>query len=192
MGPCRSCQVILVEKIAHNKNQQGFTLLEIIVVIILISILALFSVDRLLSLRIAAEKASVTQVIGNIRSALGLEVARLALDNNMIAVAALAKTNPVPLLAQAPSNYLGEQEKNINEVGQWYFNKEEGVLVYNVIHSENFKTALKGLPRTRHQIKLIYDDKNNNQRFDLGQDGIAGLDLLPLEKFSWKTEANNN
>lgn len=178
-----------MRKILHYNNQQGFTLLEIVVVIILISILGLFSVDRLLSLRIAAERASVAQVIGNLRSALGLEVVRLALQGKMSAVAELENKNPIPLLAQAPVNYLGERDgDNVTDSGSWYFDKKQKALIYNVIYKENFKTTLKGLPRIRHQIKLIYNDNNNNKRFDSHYDNIAGLDLLPVEKFSWKSK----
>ena len=176
-------------KISYKK-QRGFTFFEVVIVIVLISILGLFSIDRLLSLRIAAERASVIQVVGNIRSALGLEVVRLALKNNIAAVAKLANTNPIPLLAQPPANYLGEYKKQNTEAGQWYFNIEKKMLVYNVIYSEGFNTTLKGLPRIRHKIKLIYNDNDNNQRFDIDTDHIAGLDLLPVEKFGWEKKSN--
>ncbi len=173
----------------NNHKQHGFTILELVVVIIIISILGLFAIDRMLAIRIAAEQASVKQLVGTIKSALGLEVARLALAGNMTAVAKLDKTNPSRLLSQTPNNYLGEKENDnhIIEPGVWYFNKKQKTLIYNVIYNENFKTTLKGLPRIRYQIKLVYNDRNRNKRFDIRYDSIAGLDLLPLEKFSWKT-----
>jgi prepilin-type N-terminal cleavage/methylation domain-containing protein len=175
-------------KTTYSK-QSGFTFLELIAVIIIISILGLFSLDRLWALRAAAEQASITQVIGNIRSALGLEVVRIALQGKMPAVAALANTNPIPLLAQAPTNYLGEKDDdNVTEPGSWYFDKKHHALIYTVVYEENFKTTLKGLPRIRHQIKLVYYDNNNNNRFDIGLDNISGLDLLPVENFSWNTK----
>ena len=174
-------------------KQTGFTLLELVVVIIIISILGLFAIDRIWSLRIAAEQAAVTQIIGNIRSALGLEVARLALDGKLASVAKLNNTNPIPLLAQAPNNYRGVigADDDITEPGVWYFDNNQKALVYNVIYIENFKTTLKGLPRIRHRIKLIYNDQNNNNRFDVRYDSIGGLDLLPIEKFSWDVNTKN-
>lgn len=182
----------LHKNLFQNYNQHGFTLLELVVVIIVISILGLFAIDRVWSLRIAAEQATVTQIVGNIRSALGLEVARLALEGKMSAVAKLNKTNPIPLLAQAPNNYrgvLGDGD-HITEPGIWYFDKKQKALIYNVIYKENFKTTLKGLPRIRHRIKLVYNDRNNNKRFDLRYDSIGGLDLFPIEKFSWNIRPN--
>ena len=177
----------------NKLNQQGFTLLELVVVIIIISILGIFAIDRIFVIRIAAEQASVKQIIGTIKSALGLEVARLVLGGNMLAVAKLEKTNPILLLSQAPNNYLGEKNdgRHINDAGVWYFDKKQKVLVYNVTYKETFKTTLKGTPRIQHQIKLVYNDRNKNKRFDIDYDSIAGLDIFPTEKFSWKVNTNN-
>lgn len=169
------------------KKQHGFTLLELVVVIVIISILGLFAIDRIFAIRIAAERAAVKQVVGTIKSALGIEVARLALAGKLSAVSKLDKSNPLDLLSQVPKNYLGEikNSDHIIDNGVWYFDKQQKVLIYNVIYSEDFKTKLKGVPRIRYQIKLIYNDQNNNKRFDLRTDSIAGLDLVPVEQFSW-------
>lgn len=175
-----------------NNLQRGFTFLELTFVIIIISTLVFFSLDRLWAIRAAAERVSVIQVVGNIKSALGLEVVRLALEGKMDDIALLEKANPISLLAQAPTTYIGEKENdNVTETGIWYFDKKNKALIYNVIFDENFKTTLKGLPRIRHQIKLIYNDNNNNKQFDFGYDNIYGLDFVPVEKFSW-IKANIN
>lgn len=175
-----------------NSLQHGFTFLELIFVILIISTLVFISLDRLWAIRAAAERASVIQVIGNIKSALGLEVVRLALKGKMADIALLENANPMPLLAQAPTTYISEQDNdNVTETGVWYFDKKNKALIYNIIFDENFKTTLKGLPRIRHQVKLIYNDNNHNKQFDIEYDNIYGLDLLPLEKFNWQ-KANIN
>ncbi|MDH5396410.1 MAG: prepilin-type N-terminal cleavage/methylation domain-containing protein [Gammaproteobacteria bacterium] len=176
------------------KRQRGFTLLELIVVIIVISILGLFAIDRIWALRIAAEQAAVSQIVGSIRSALGLEVARLALAGDISAVAKLDKTNPVPLLAQAPNNYLGEKDNDhgMTETGAWYYDKQLQMLVYNVIYSENLVSPLSGVPRIRYQLKLVFNDQNKNNRFDIHHDSIGGLDLFPVESFKWNSTAKIN
>ena len=167
--------------------QRGFTLLELVVVIVIISILGLFAIDRVFAIRIAAEQASVKQLVGTIKSALGLKVAQLALEGNMAAVSKLNKTNPLLLLSQTPFNYIGEKDDSDNIItpGVWYFNKEQNALIYNVRYTETFKTELNGLPRIRHRIKLVYNDRNKNKRFDIHTDSIAGLDIIPVEKYSW-------
>ena len=180
---------MLRKNVNFNNKQNGFTILELIVVIIIISILSLFAIDRIFAIRMAAEQAAVKQVVGTIKSALGLEVARLALEGKLSVVAKLDKSNPLLLLSQSPHNYIGEKKnsKEITQTGIWYFDKSQKALVYNVLYTENFKTSLKGLPRIRHRIELVYSDRNNNRRFDINTDGIAGLDLVPIEKFSWVT-----
>jgi len=57
-----------------------------------------------------------------------------------------------------------------------------------VTYTENFKSSLKGTPRIRHRIKLVYNDQNENNRFDPYRDSIAGLDLIAVEKYSWKVD----
>ena len=183
---------MLQKSIINNTKPNGFTLLELVLVIVIISILGLFAIDRMFAIRIAAEQAAVKQLVGTIKSALGLEVARLALAGKMTAVAKLDKTNPLLLLSQKPNNYLGEKDdgNHVLETGIWYFDKKQKALIYNVTYTENFKTTLKGMPRIRHRIKLVYNDRNKNKRFDVRYDSIAGLDLFPIEKFSWKETAN--
>lgn len=179
---------MLQKSIINNTKLKGFTLLELVLVIVIISILGLFAIDRMFALRIAAEQAAVKQLVGTIKSALGLEVAKLALAGKMSAVAKLNNTNPLLLLSQTPNNYIGEKDddNHIITPGIWYFNKKHKALIYNVTYTENFKTSLKGVPRIRHRIKLVYNDRNKNKRFDVRYDSIAGLDLFPVEKFSWK------
>ncbi len=132
----------------------------------------------------------MTRIIGNIRSALGLEVSRLALQESINQVAKLENSNPMKLLAQVPADYIGEQEdpKQIPEPGNWYYDVQQQALIYTVLYSEYFSSPLAGPPRIRYRIRLDYDDKNRNGRFDAGIDSIGGLDLVPLEKYYWNVQ----
>jgi len=174
-----------------KNKQRGFTLFELVVVIVIISILGLFAIDRIFALRAAAERAAVKQLVGTIKSALGLEVARLALNGNMAGVAKLNKTNPILLLSQAPENYINKlsDDSHTTRTGIWHFDKKQKALIYNVTYAENFKTTLHGTPRIRYQIKLVYNDRNKNRRFDMRTDSIGGLNFIPLEKFNWNIKA---
>ncbi len=163
-------------------NASGFTLLELVVVIIIISILGLFALDRFWSLRVAAERAAVQQVVGNIRSALGLEVARYALENRLAELPRLDGSNPMPLLAQTPRSYLGELSPDPATLaeGSWYFDPTTKTLNYRVTYRENFSSPTDESAWIRWRITLIYRDRNHNQRFDPGLDAISGLDLVRL------------
>lgn len=171
-------------------NQKGFTLLEMIIVIVLIGFLGLIILDRVWKFRVYAEEAAVTSIVGNIRSALGLEVANLAVRGKIKNIANLENTNPMNLLAQTPNNYLGEI-KNISQSkdkGVWYFNKYDNTLNYIVNYTDNFKSNIKGPLRTRHQLKMVYTDNNKNNRYDKNIDNINGLNLVALEPYRWVIE----
>lgn len=174
----------------HNKNNHGFTLLEMVIVIVLISFLGLIVLDRVWKYRVYAEEAVVTATVGNIRSALGLEVAKLAVRGKARDIAKLNNTNPMELMAQKPDNYLGEFDSfnKINETGVWYFDTTDRSLNYIVNYTEEFRSNVQGSLRTRHQLKLVYTDNNKNNRFDKNIDEINGLDLVAMEPYRWVIE----
>ena len=187
---CCQRKVMKNSNYSFKQNHKGFTLLEMIVVIVLIGWLGLIILDRVWKFRVYAEEAAVTVTIGNIRSALGLEVAKLAVRGKIKNIANLTNTNPMKLLAQTPNNYLGEVT-NISQVedkGVWYFNNIDHTLNYIVNYTENFNSNVKGIKRTRHRLKVVYTDNNSNNRFDKNIDSINGLDLVALEPFHWLVE----
>jgi len=179
----------LIHQPAHA-HQKGFTLLELVIVIIMIGFLGTIVLDRLWKYRIFAEEAAVTATIGNIRSGLGLEVAKLAVRGQVQKIALFENTNPLMFLAQKPNNYIGEvtTENAMTEPGNWYYHASEKSLNYVVSYPENFYTNVSGIKRTRHQLKLVYTDNNNNGRFDKGVDDINGLDLIAMEPYRWVVE----
>jgi len=171
-----------------RSRQQGFTLLELVLVVLIISIMGLIAIDRLLNYRIDAERAMIQTVIGNIRSGLGMEIAQRVARDRIGTIHNLEDTNPIELLAQPPNNYIGEidHESQVNEDGVWYFDTAASALVYRVRFGDYFKTRLSGPPRMRHRIKLVYTDNNRNNRFDPGIEHVSGLDLVPLEDYEWE------
>lgn len=171
-----------------RNTSQGFSQFELVVVIVLISILVTVALNRMWGWRSEVERTLIITVSGNIRSALGLETAQLALQNKLNQLPKLAGSNPFSLLAQKPDTYLGELSDNnpdTKQTGIWYYSKEQRALIYTIKYSESFKTDLKGQPRVRLKIKFLYSDKNQNRRYDAGVDAIAGLDLVALDKYQW-------
>ena len=172
----------------HRPGQRGFTLLELIVVIIIISILGLVAVSRFWQWSVAAERANLQTVVGAIRTALGLETTRLAMRQQLKQLPRLVGTNPMKLLAQTPNHYMGEikNEKQIVPGGNWYFDVSSNLLVYRLKYTNGFSTGLTGTPRIRYRIKLVYTDNNHNGRYDRGIDDIGGLDLVTAEPYRWQ------
>lgn len=177
--------------VAHNSASKGFSLLELVIVIIIISLLFAVAVDKMLALRVDAERVAMENLLGTLRSALGITVAGHIAKGSINELATLAGSNPLDRLSQKPNNYRGAFNApgpNTIEGGQWYFDSAEKTLIYRVDNSDYFKSALPGPARARFIIKVVYEDINHNGVFDQGLDEINGLSLTEREPYAWTNE----
>lgn len=170
---------------------RGFTLLELTIVVIIVCLLAVAAIDKLLKARESAEWAAVTRNIGNLRSALGMQVAKHIVRGEMDAVFALAGSNPIDLAVSPPANYAGVQTAAGPadfEAQTWWFDPQAQALVYRIEFDGGFTSALDGPARVRFRIELFYEDRNGNGVFDKEADTFHGLDLVPVEPYTWRRE----
>jgi len=173
------------------RSERAFSLVELLIVIVVISVLLVVAIDRLLLLRFEAERATVQSVIGALRSGLYIEFAAAAARGQMQAMDVARGSNPMLRLAEKPDNYAGEffgPDPGVFEPGTWYFDSRDRALVYLVRFPQQFVTSLSGPPRARLAVEPDYDDVDRNGRFDPGRDPVRGLKLAPLEPFYWKIE----
>jgi len=171
-----------------RRRQCGFSLLELVIVIVIVSVLLVVAVDKLLALQVDAERVAMEQVAGVVRSGLGIKVAESIVRNDMRAIAALEGSNPMDRLAQLPVNYLGELEASdvgSQKDGNWYFDTRERVLVYLVRNKSFFQGGVGDPPRARFAIRVVYTDRNSNGRYDHGVDSLEGVRLAVLEPYRW-------
>ena len=174
-----------------RSERRGFSLFELLIVIVVLSVLLVVAVDRLLRLRFEAERVMVQSVMGALRSALYIEFAGAAARNQLARMELAGGSNPMLRLAERPDGYAGEffgADPALFDPGTWYFDTRDRALVYLVRFPEVFVTPLAGPPRLRLAVEPDYDDADNNGRFDPGRDSIRGLKLVPLEPFYWKNE----
>ena len=169
-------------------KQTGFTYLELVFVIILISILYYLSIDKLLKLRADAEQASLAYSISAYRVALSLQMAEMAARDEMYKLPRLVGKNPVDWLQHPPENYAGSSaqlQADSVPPGNWYFDDGQKTLVYRVRFTEFFQSEQGDSTEVRLKVRLKYADKNRNGRFDRRKDVIYGVVLEAVEPYSW-------
>jgi type II secretory pathway pseudopilin PulG len=175
-----------------DKRQSGFTLLELVIVIILVIVLFLTAWWRLLPLRGDAEAAHVASTIGALRSALGLHVAETVVEDSLQAIADLEHGNPVPLLAQPPADYAGEHTEPENaEIppGSWYFQPLVGELRYRVRYPQYLAGVASPADERpielSWQVRLSYRENNGKGSESAASDAIEGIRLVALDNPQW-------
>lgn len=113
----------------------GFSLLELVLVIIVVVILFAVAAWRLLPLRGDAEATHVATVVGTLRSALGMAMADRVLRGQFDTLHTFTNSNPADLLLEPPDRYAGAIRRDqIGAVppGAWYFLEDAGLLGYHV------------------------------------------------------------
>jgi len=178
----------------NKRNQEvkcrgGFSLLELIVVIVIVSILFALALDHLFQWRVTAEQTSIKKLTSEIKGALKLEVASYYAKGRMQDIVTLVASNPLNYTVIKPESYIGEYKApNLNQLepGGWVYDTAKKLLIYRVRHPEHFITKLPGIKRIELKVSLIYADINNNRRFNRGVDTIEGLRLKSTENYTWK------
>jgi prepilin-type N-terminal cleavage/methylation domain-containing protein len=169
---------------------RGFTYLELVVVIAIISTLLYVAMDRFLQLQVTAEQAVVDQTVGNLQSALALTIAEHVAHDDIPGLKQYVGGNPVRLLAQTPLNYHGYLAGAHTELpgGAWYYRTDTKSLIYKVANPEYFTSVDNDLAEITFKIYPVYDDNNHNGRFDAG-DTLKGLTLRSVHPYRWLREA---
>jgi len=164
-------------------NGRGFSLLELVVVVAIISIFFVAIASRLWALQVDAERVAIEQTIGILDSAVGIKVATHIATGDIPGLRALDRSNPMNLLAKLPKNYLGEVDEAGADIedGNWYFDTHSHYLVYLVRNKSYFISKLEAPARARFVLQLIYDGSRTNP----GIDRIAGLQLVAVEPYTW-------
>jgi general secretion pathway protein G len=171
-----------------RRSRWGFTLVELLVVVCIVALLALQLNRRLQILLVEAEHASAEHLIGAVRSAVALEVARLVLHGDAERLRALLDTNPMERLAEKPGNYLGELDgpnPAAVEGGHWYFDRIRHELVYRVQYERYVNTKLGGPPRIRFKYRLVIADSISNEGYEPSRTAVRGLTVHAVEPYRW-------
>ncbi len=172
-------------------KQYGFSYLELILVISVISLLFILAIDRLLILRVDAERTTMLQVLGSLRSGMSIDIATKIAENNIQGIAESRGKNPMIWLSERPENYIGvknEADPADIEPGNWYFDQYYGYLIYRVSNAEYFKNSKNGPAIARFRVELDYTDIDDDGEYNANIDEIHGLRLAAVEPYKWLNE----
>jgi prepilin-type N-terminal cleavage/methylation domain-containing protein len=169
-------------------DARGFSLIELVVVVIAIGLLAGFALDRLLPLIGRAQRVAFQQVQSELQSAMLLEAAVRITRGESATLGELAGTNPMALLLKAPQNYAGAMDEPRAETvpgHTWYYDDTRQRLVYRVGKYTRFE-PLEGPPdRVEFRVSFVYRDRDGDGVYQPGHDGFDGLRLDPVHAYRW-------
>lgn len=171
-----------------NKNtQRGFSMFELVVYLLSVSILFAAAVSRYQDFPGEAERANFTAVLAQLRTGVNLQMILALTSNKRSALEEMEGSNPMDLMLETPNNYVGALS-GINETELprrvWYFDTINGELVYLADRADNlFLLTPQGrLPteRIRFRIRNVYDETESERR------SWQGIILVAVEPYEWR------
>jgi prepilin-type N-terminal cleavage/methylation domain-containing protein len=157
---------------------RGFTLFEFAIVIAIMAVLGGAMLSRTYNTKkngeidtsgqgqgyqAQAERAQVATVLGALRSALHLKVAKAIVVGKEDSVAAFANENPMTWLSEIPHNYIGEyfSPKTTDlPVESWYYDRTDKKLVYLLNHGRDFDQPTLNI--LKYKVRLLSDSSGSN------------------------------
>lgn len=165
---------------------QGFTLIELMIVVSVVAVLATTALDKLFWYQGQAEKANMEYTATMIKSGLWMRAASLMMADHAADIPALAEQNPIDLLAQKPENYLGainNGNADALDSGNWFYDVPTRQVVYIVGHRRDFRPEVAEDFTVRYGMKVLYGEIESTPGHKAPY--IAGIALVPLSKYTW-------
>jgi prepilin-type N-terminal cleavage/methylation domain-containing protein len=168
---------------------RGFSLVELIVVVVVVSIIAAVLLDRVRFYQVQAEKTAMEATASTIRAALHLRMAAYLAHGEVQKLPALAATNPMDWLANKPENYAGAFDRIGAEgvpEGNWYLDLTDRALVYKIRYGQGFVPGADGRKEVRFHTLIEYGLLN-----DAGVPGLKGIrtvDFSPVTPYTWNAD----
>lgn len=165
-----------------RSTQRGFTLIELIIALIILSVLATASEQRLAVYQELAEKATMDATLSIIKTGLQIRLAQLIIDNRQREAVSLEKTNPMAWLSEKPANYLGAYRRP-PEGRSWYYDERRDELVYVAQAADHLRIPMTdGTKQIRFRTRLLRDKVHAGGTVI---DSVSGVTLVPVFPYSW-------
>jgi len=171
----------------NRSRMHGFSLLELVVVVVLVAVMAAFLLVRVLPLIGQAERVAFFQTTQQIQSALLLEAAERIARGESASLSSLAGTNPMELLLEPPGNYLGARRSDDQSLPRrsWYFDAAENLLVYRPGRQADFEPLDGPSDRIEMQVSFVYRDRDSDGVFNASVDHFDGLRFASIHPYLW-------
>jgi len=184
-----SCRRRSVPPAPHpGPRHGGFTLFELILAIVLMTLFAGILLGRFLFYQEAAEKAAMERTVNALRSAIDIKVATLIARGRSAEIAELARANPVDLLSDKPGDYAGAYYHLATielAPGHWYYDLQDRQLVYVVEHGAHFAADKEGRKWVRYQMALVRDGGGVSSA-EPASGEVTGVLLRQVAPYAWK------
>ena len=169
-------------------NARGFSLVELVVVVIVVGVMAGFALDRLLPLIGRAERAAFLQVQSQLKSALLLEAAERLTHGESATLPELTGVNPMTLLLEAPANYRGVLDAHSDgrlPRASWFYDATKNRLVYTLGRHTRFAAREGPTDRIELSVALVFDDVDGDGVYNAAADEFGGLRLASVHAYDW-------
>ncbi|MDX1491617.1 MAG: hypothetical protein R3332_10035 [Pseudohongiellaceae bacterium] len=168
------------------ERAKGFTLFELVSYILVVAITASVAYNRFAEFPEAAERANFLAITVQLRTGVNLQMMNGIARGGWLELKDLEGSNPMDLMLERPSNYVGEltsYDAETMERRVWYFDPDAGELVY-VANNADTLYRIEGdqqIPTqtVRFRIKMKFRGQSTRN--------WEGLVMEPTAAYVWES-----